>query len=199
MPPKKRLTTESVLTHPRGLGLTTATPLQRAICHTSDGAGVPDSLWADARVRAAYSDGRPPEVAPDIMIVLSAIRGAKTTMAVAAAYRMTQTVDLSGVIPGDEIRVPILSVTVDSAKATYGKLVGAINASPILRSRLVGEPKVDSVTLRHPSGHAIEIKVVALAKYGNTVVSRWLAGVIFDEAPLMAGEESVRIQGALGA
>jgi hypothetical protein len=129
---------------------------------------------------------------PLTMIVLSAIRAAKSTIATCAAFRMSQTVDVSGVIPGDEIRIPILSVDKDSASATYSKLVGAIMASPLLRERLVGDPTQDSVWLRHPKGPVIEIKVVALAKYGQTVVSRWLAGVIFDEGPLMAGEDSIK-------
>ena len=186
------LTTEQLFMHRDAFGVTTATPLQRAICRVSDGLGIPDKLWGLDRVRLAFGGGRPRAEAPDIMIVLSAIRGAKTTMAVCAAFRMSQSCDVSGTIPGDEIRIPILSVDKDSANATYGKLVGAIQASPILRSRLCAEPTQDSVRLMHPSGREVEIKVVALAKYGSTVVSRWLAGVIFDEAPLMAGEESVR-------
>ena len=186
-----QLRTEAILTSPRGFGLATASPLQRAICRASDGLPL-GALWQDPQVQDGFAGALPPGVSPHTMVVLSAIRSAKSTIATCAAFRLSQTVDTSGVIPGDEIRIPILSVDKDSAGATYSKLVGAIMSSPLLRARLAGEPTQDSVLLKHPAGPIIEIKVVALAKYGQTVVSRWLGGVIFDEGPLMAGEDSVR-------
>lgn len=188
-----RIRTEALLTSSRGFGLTTASNLQRAICRVSDGQDIGDKLWRDPEVQDGFAGVRPAlSRLPLSMVVLSAIRAAKSTIASCAAFRMSQTIDVSGVIPGDEIRIPVLSVDKDSATATYSKLVGAIMASPLLRERLVGEPTQDSVWLKHPAGPIVEIKVVALAKYGQTVVSRWLGGVIFDEGPLMAGEDSVK-------
>ena len=185
------VTTEGLLTSKQAFSLTTATPLQRAICRVSDGLPL-GALWDDPTVHAAFRGARPPEQAPETMVVLSAIRAAKSTMAAAAAIRMALTIDLSGVIPGDEIRIPILSVDKDSAGATFAKLSGMITSRPYLRHLLICDPTAESLWIRHPSGAPIEIKVVALAKYGSTVVSRWLGGVIFDEGPLMGGEDSVR-------
>lgn len=180
-----------MLVNPQAFALATATPLQRAICRASDGAPL-GNLWDDETVQKGFHGVRPPEVAPATMVVLSAIRAAKTTMSCAAAVRMSQTIDLSAVISGDEVRIPILSVDKDSAGATYAKIRDMLLSRPALKSLLVREPTADSLWLRHPSGHHIEVKVVALAKYGSTVVSRWLGGIIFDEAALMAGEDGVR-------
>jgi len=53
---------------------------------------------------------------------------------------------------------------------------------------LVDEPRADSLMLRHPSGRPIEICTVAGKRAGSSLISRWMAGVIVDEAPRMAGE-----------
>lgn len=185
--------TEALLTDPRAFGLATATPLQRAICRASEGLDLGDT-WDYEEVRAGFRGVAPPVtgIPPETMIVLSAIRAAKSTIAAAAAIRMSQRIDLTHVIPGDCVRIPVLSIDKDSAQATFDKLEGMVTDRPLLRSMLVRPPTADTLLLRHPSGYPIEIKVVALAKYGSTVVSRWLGGIIFDEGPLMAGEESVR-------
>jgi hypothetical protein len=77
----------------------------------------------------------------------------------------------------------------DSAHQVFNHLVGTIQAKPHLRQHLAGEPTADSVLLRHQSGRVVEVKVTAMSKYGTTLVGRWLATCIFDEAPRMAGQE----------
>lgn len=182
------LTLEDLFTSTAGFGITTATPLQRAICRASDGLPLED-LWDYPEVRAAFGGVAPPLAPPSILVLLSAIRSAKSTLAAAKAVLCSQTVDLTGVIPGDEIRIPILATDKDAARATFTHMAGMLEAKPALRELLIGEPAADSLWLKHPSGHPIEVKVTALSKYGSTVVSRWLAGLILDEAPRMAGED----------
>jgi hypothetical protein len=180
---------EQVFTSRNGFGIETATPLQRAVCRAADGEALGDELWREETVRAAFGISPPSGCCPDVMVVLAAIRSAKSTLAAARAFVSSQTVDLTGVRSGDEIRIPILSTDKDSARATFTHLAGAIMGSKALRSRVIGHPTTDTLWLRHPQGAPIEIRVTALARYGSTVISRWLAGIIFDEAPRMSGEE----------
>lgn len=183
---------EALFTSRNGFGVESATPLQRALCRATDGEDLGD-LWNDASVRKAFGVRPPVGCVPLSVLVLAAIRSGKSTLAAARAFAASQTVDLTGVKSGDEIRIPILSIDKDSARATFTHVAGAIVGSPSLRKRLIGSPTADSLWLRHPLGAPIEIKTAALARYGSTVISRWLAGVIFDEAPRMGSEDdSVR-------
>lgn len=177
---------EWLLTAPKGFGLQTATPLQRAICRASDGVPLAE-LWAHPTVPAAFGGVVPPAVAPSILCILAAIRGAKSMISAAKAIACSQNCDLSKSSPGDEIRIPVLSTDKDTARVVYSHIVGNIQAKPALRALLIGEPTADSLYLRHPTGRHIEIKVTAMSKAGSTLVGRWLAGCIFDEAPRMSG------------
>jgi hypothetical protein len=80
-------------------------------------------------------------------------------------------------------------LTVDLGRVVFDHLVGTVTSKAALRALMVGEPTGDTVQLRHPSGRVVEIKVVAGARAGASLVARWSAGCIFDEAPRMLGEE----------
>ena len=191
---------ETLLVSPQAFGLETATPLQRAICRVSDGLPLED-LWDVEAVRKAFGDVRPPEVAPATLLILAAIRSAKSLMAAAKAVQTSQTVDLSAewIGLGDIVQIPIVAVDKERGQAVFKHVLENLMAKPILRQlfardergRMV-EPTAERFVLRHPSGRAIEITVQALAHAGATLVSTWLAGVIFDEAPRMSGSESKR-------
>jgi hypothetical protein len=184
----KPIDLESLLTSPAGFGLITATPMQRAICRAMDGRPLGE-LWESPEIRAAFGDGEPPLSAPATFLILAGIRGAKSMIAAAKAIAATQNADLSECSAGDEIRVPVLSTDKDAAHVVFSHIVGNILAKKALKALIVGEPTADSVWLRHPSGRPIEIKVTALARAGSTLVGRWLAGCIFDEAPRMVGSD----------
>lgn len=179
---------EALLTSREAFGLVDATPLQRAICRCSDGVPIGD-LWEDAGVREGFGGVLPQPIAPRTLVILAAIRGAKSMIAAAKAFETALTCDVSGLQPGDELRIPVLSVDKDSAHQVFNHLVGTIQSKPHLRQHLAGEPTADSVLLRHESGRVVEVKVTAMSKYGTTLVGRWLATCIFDEAPRMAGQE----------
>lgn len=178
---------EALLTSREAFGLENATPLQRAICRVSDGVPIGE-LWEDAGVREGFGGVLPGAVAPRTLVILAAIRGAKSMIAAAKAFECALTCDVSGLQPGDELRIPVLSVDKDSAHQVFNHLVGTIQAKPHLRQHLAAEPTADSVLLRHESGRTVEVKVTAMSKYGTTLVGRWLATCIFDEAPRMAGQ-----------
>lgn len=182
---------EMMLTHPEAFGLTTATPIQRAICRVADGEPLGE-LANDPDVLAAFGGTLPPAERPLEFVSLMAIRGAKSMTAAAAAICATQNVDVSKCGPGDLIRVGVLSTDVDKAKVVFQHICGPLLSRPLLAQLVVAGPTADSITLRHPTGAHIEIKVTAMARAGSTLVGMWLAGCIFDEAPRMAGEGSAR-------
>jgi hypothetical protein len=127
-------------------------------------------------------------VRPREVTVVASIRSAKTMLAAAAAIRATQVVACEHLKAGEIPRVSILSLDLDLAQVAHSHLAGSIMASPVLRELLVDEPRADSLMLRHPSGRPIEICTVAGKRAGSSLISRWMAGVIVDEAPRMAGE-----------
>jgi hypothetical protein len=156
--------------------------------------GVPlAELWDIPGVREGFGGVLPPESPPEILCILAAIRSGKSVLAAAKAFVCALTCDVSGLSPGDELRVPVLSVDKDSAHAVFNHLVGTLLAKPMLRQYLVGQPTADSVMIRHTTGREVEVKVTAMAKYGSTLVGRWLASCVLDEAGRMAGaSDSVR-------
>ena len=178
---------ESLLTHRLGFGLETATPLQRQLARLVDGDPTLDP--SDRELLEAVGDAscvvgtRPREVT-----IVASIRSAKTMLAAAAAIRATQVVACEHLKAGEIPRVSILSLDLDLAQVAHSHLAGSIMASPVLRELLVDEPRADSLLLRHPSGRPIEICTVAGKRAGSSLISRWMAGVIVDEAPRMAGE-----------
>lgn len=186
-----RLSLEYLLTSETAFGLVTASPLQRAVCRIIDGVPLGE-LADDPTVQKAIGDvaaiaaigGRPAEV-----LILSGIRTAKSLTAGATAVRASQTCDLTGLGAGEIPRVSVISLTTDLATVVFQHIAGNLQARPTLRALLLEEPKADSIMLRHPSGRPIEIKVVAGARAGSSLVARWSAGCIFDEAPRMVGAE----------
>jgi hypothetical protein len=189
--PPSPLTLERLLCDPDHFGLVTASPLQRAVCRIADGLPLGE-LAANADVLAALGCDPSALAAgtrPLEMLLLAGIRAGKSLLAAALAVRASQTCDLSGLGPGDQARVSVLSLRKDLADVVLSHICGNMLSKPRLRALLVGEPTADGVVVRHPSGREVEIKVVAGARAGATLVARWSAGAIFDEAPRMIGAD----------
>ena len=127
---------------------------------------------------------------PKEVCVLAAIRAAKSLIAACGAVHMALSCDLTGMRPGEVPRIPVVSLQKDLAEVVVGHLAGTLMASPLLRQFVIGTPNDEGVTLRHPSGTPVEIRVAAGARAGATLVSRWMAGCIFDEFPRMVGGDS---------
>ncbi len=184
---------ELLLTHPSGFGVSEATPLQRAIAWVACCGFCPDRLWAHPDVSEAFGGVRPTGKLNE-MGIFAGIRGGKTILASLCVVFATQNIDLTKgrgahLIRGEVPRVSIVSVSKDQAESAYNYIRGAVEGSSALRPLLVGKPTVDTITLRHPTGREMEICVVAGSKAGSSLVGRWCAGVIFDEAPLMSLED----------
>lgn len=194
------LTLEGILTGSKGFGLTAATAVQRAVCRVIDGLQLGDLADHPRVIRAL--GGKEATAVPAALLApagrprkvfyIAGIRGAKTESIAAHAVRSALSVDVSRLSPGDVPRYSILSTSLDIAKVAFNDhLVGKIMASPVLRGLMLDEPTSDALLLRHPSGRPVEIKIVAGARAGATLVARWSAGMAADEAPRMHGDEAV--------
>jgi len=181
---------ETLLTHPEGFGLVTATPLQRAICRIAQGLPLKE-LAGHEHVLASLNITKPMELGgpPKELLLLAGIRGAKSLLAAALGVWWSQTCDLSGLGRGEVARVSLVSLTRDLAHVVFEHLRGNVVSSPVLRRWLVEKPTADTVMLWHPLGVPVEIKVVAGARAGASVVARWCAGICYDEAPRMIGAD----------
>ena len=206
---------EDLLSSPDGFGLTTMTPLQRAVCRIIDGVEVGE-LWKARRpkgyehVAEDFAAGQPlvtdmlSIASPDDYKVrgkpaevlwLAAVRSAKSLFAAGVAIWATQKCDLSHLRDGEIARYSILSLSMDNARVVLGHLNGVLN-KPRLKSLLVDTRQLDetggddvsgSLFLSHPSSHIVEIRVVAGRRAGGSLVSRWSIGACLDEAPRMVG------------
>lgn len=188
-PSSDQFSLEALLTSEWGFNLVTATPVQRAICRVLDGVPLGD-LAAHPDVIESFGGAIPmlePGEKPHIVVIAWAIRGAKSMICTANAICLSQRPFGIHLMPGDSVRVPIVSTSLDTAKPTFQHLSGAMNSTPFLRSLIVKET-ADAIIVRHPSGRDVEIKVVALSRAGSTLVGRWMPGVIFDEAPRMGSD-----------
>ena len=172
-------------------GLATATPVQRAFLRVASGVPLGDlatnpdvilALGGEEAVAALY-----PGVPKELML-LSGIRVGKSLIAALLCVYWSQVADLSKLGPGEIPRISILSIAKDNAIVILDHIIGRVNASPKLRALVIGEPTKEEIVLRHPSGVPIEIRVVAGARAGATLVSRWSAGAIADEFPRWVGE-----------
>ena len=179
---------EDLLTSPVGFGLVNATNVQRAICRIIDGIPLGE-LWEDRNVFDALGGVKPPEVQPAEIILTAGVRSGKSLIAAALAVRNSQVCDVSDLREGEIPRVSIVSLSKDLANVTYNHIVGGLNSSPLLKQLIVGEPGGGIVMLKHPDGGLVELKVVAGARAGGSLVGRWSAGGIFDEATRMQGDD----------
>lgn len=183
---------ERMLTDPRAFGLVSASPVQRAVCRVLDGKPLGE-LASDPDVALAFGGVDAlrmlPTTKPKELVLLCGIRGGKSLIAAAVAVKNALTCDVSRLGPGEVPRSSIVSLKLDVAGATWDHVRGRVEASPELRALLIGEPKKDSMRLRHPSGRPIEVKIVAGSRAAASLVARWSAGIVFDEAPRMHGAE----------
>lgn len=178
------------MTSPRGFGITTATPLQRAVFRLVEGRSLGE-LYDHPHVLAAMGDVRTlVGIRPRRITFVAGIRTIKSMVAAGIALQSTQGANCQGLATGETPRFPVVSTAKDNANVIYrDHLLGVVLKSEELKAFLLKEPTADTAVFRHPTGRPIEIKVVAGARAGATLVARWLVGCVFDEAPRMCGVE----------
>lgn len=183
---------ETLYSSLQGWGCTTVTAVGRAILRASQGKPLGE-LATDMDVIEAFGGAEAvaalPNEAPLEVDIQAGIRTGKSRIASCAAFYASQTVDVRRLAPGEIPRVSVVSLRLDSAQVVLDHLLGTLEARPALRKLIIEEPTADSVLLRHPSGRVIEIKIVAGARAGATLVARWSAGAIFDEYARMLGAD----------
>lgn len=182
---------EGLIASPNGFALESISPAQRAVCRVVTGeplGGLASDETIVSMIGGAAAVARLPTSPPAEVGIFSGIRTFKSLMAAALAIRATQVCDVSRLGAGEIPRVSIVSLKIDLADVIRNHIVGALSR-PVLGSLRVGEPTAEGVVLRHPSGRPVEIRVVAGARAGASLVARWSAGCVFDEAPRMLGEE----------
>lgn len=185
---------ERLLTTADGFAIDTATPAQRAACRILDGVPLgdlrnhPDVARLVGNEEAVALLPNEQGAMPTEAVFLAAIRSGKTNIAVCAGLRMALTADLSRMAPGDVPRVSIVSLKLDLSTEAYGKAIESIVGSPSLGPLLI-DHRAGILTVRNRTGRPVQLAIVAGAKAGSGLVSRWSAGVIFDEAPRMSGSE----------
>lgn len=181
-------TLEELLVSEWGFGLVTATPLQIAICRIADGTPLGD--LADHPDVIAYIGDvsgingiRPKELA-----LFTGIRTFKSMLAAAIALHASQTCKISHLGRGEIPRVSVVSLTIDLAAVIHQHVVGCLS-SDRLGGLLLCDPTADLIVVKHPTGRPVEIKTVAGSKAGVSLVARWSAGCIFEEASRMVGAD----------
>lgn len=200
LPPFESL--EDLVTSADGFGLVTATNLQRAICRVIEGRPLGD-LADDPDVVEALGGGTPLEGQPLEVLIIAAVRCAKSQIAAAVGIWCARNVDVTAATgDGDLPRFSIASLELDNAKQVLAHLLGAAR-KPRVASMVVdvhedtddgakliretGSKVLGSVFIRNKSGLPVEIRVVAGKRAGGSAVSRWSAGMVLDEAPRMVG------------
>lgn len=174
-------------------GLATPTAVQRAVCRIADGRPLGD-ICRHPQVTEAIGAFRGPLFRPRTIAFLSAIRGGKSLLTGAAGVRCALTWRAPPqMLDSDVPRVSIVSIKRDQAGVIFAHIAGAFARSERLRAMLIDEPRSDRILLRHPSGRPVEIMVVAGAKAGGTLTARYMAAVLFDEAPRMVGADDGKV------
>ena len=188
------ITTEQLLVHPLAFGLTTASPVQRAICRAADGLPLGD-LANDPTVVSVF--GGPaalvllPNEPPKEIYIVASIRSGKSLFSAALALKIALTIDLSFLAKSEIARVSVVSLDKDKAGAVMSHLRGALEREGgVLRRCLVTSPKptAERVRVRRDDGRIVEIVIAAGKQAGGSLVSRWSCAAIFDEAARMQGQ-----------
>jgi hypothetical protein len=147
-------------------------------------------LAGHQHVIAAVGDARGVDgKRPRELDILAGIRTFKSLFAAVLAVWATRTVDVSRLGAGEIPRFSILSLTKDLAHVIFRHLIGNLKARPQLAHLLLEEPTADTAMLRMANGKPMEVKVVAGARAGSSVVARWSAGIVYDEATRMVGSD----------
>jgi hypothetical protein len=191
-----------MLTAPQVLGLP-ASAHQRLACRAIQGGKLPFvspmNRWGpevEERTGSRYMLGPVDSLErPRVVYLIVGVRTGKSLLAALVAIRAALTCDLSGIKHTNEaVRVSVLSLRKDLAQVIRDHIDGIIERSPLLQQLVLpSHTDADRISLMHPSGRRIEIMVVAGARTGAAVVSRWSAGVIVDEAPRFAGANDAKV------
>ena len=155
-------------------------------------------------VRYRARNGAPPGARPDNICIVAGVRGGKTTIAACALVANAMEADLSELRKGEVPHGVIVAPTLDAAAKTFEDLVHLLS-TPRLKGCVVEKgkgakeddeddeetaiaPANRRVRIRRPDGRHVVLRVVAASKGGLTSRSRWLVGVVLEEAAYFGSE-----------
>jgi len=169
------------LERPDFCGLTLS-PMVAAIADAADGR-TPDTI--DDATSSRYF-GCPLAVLPRArrrtVAVQAGGRGGKTSRMLAPkALHAAWTVPLPLLAHGEHAVALIVSSDLVFARQALSFCAGYVATSPVLRSALVGDPGADSITLRRPDGHLVDVRVRAAGAKGKGGRAFTLCFAGFDE------------------
>lgn len=174
---------ESLLTSKQAFGLSSATPLQRAITRAAE--GLPLGLPEDD-VKKYF--GAAPLMKPNLMVLVCGVRSGKSLMAVCAALYSALTADLSALLSHERARVVIVAPTIANAETTFRLLIGAMQSAPLLKRLIVGDPKSDLISIRRSDARVVDIAVVAAHRGAVALRGTWLAGYVLEETAFFGAD-----------
>lgn len=181
--------------------LSTATPLQRAICRAASGLSLGDLTHHPDVIETLGDLGLLAGTQPKELYIAAGIRTGKSLFAAALIAWVSQTADFSHLGPGEIPRISIVSVNKDLAHVTLNHFIGRSQESPKLRGLVSVKDKDSAYIIQESTGRKIEVAVVSNQREGATLVARWQALIIFDEASRFAsgGDNVINLEGARDA
>ena len=151
-------------------------------------------------VRYRARTGAPPGARPDSICIVAGVRGGKTTIAACAIVACALTADLSTLRKGEIAYGVIVAPTLDAADKTFEDLSHLLSSTPlkerIIHTRPPKQTEDDDpvaplnrrVKIRRDDGRHVVLRVVAASRGGLTSRSRWLVGVVLEEAGYFGSE-----------
>lgn len=139
--------------------------------------------------------GKAPYTGVRELMVVAAIRCAKTLIAGAALAHRTMVANLTGLRPGETARAGVISWRVDLANTCFEFMTGAFESSPLLRTQVLeppkwfpGAPKNVLRVYNAVSDRNVDILTLAANRGGASALSKWYVGFVVDEAARMLAD-----------
>jgi hypothetical protein len=155
---------------------------------------VGEDLTSYPGVLEAFGGTAPCEGVRELMVV-AAIRCAKTLIAGAALAQRTMIANLTGLRPGETARAGVISWRVDLANTCFEFMTGAFESSPLLRTQVLeapkwfpGAPKNVLRVYNRVSDRNVDILTLAANRGGASALSKWYVGFVVDEAARMLAD-----------
>lgn len=138
-------------------------------------------LRAMAREIFGPLDVIPPEARRVIVLVAGARGGKSYVVAALRCLHLALTVDLSGLAPGEEAFGVIIAPNPQQRDQCYGYALGAAQNCPDVAALIVGEPGVESFTLRRSDGRQVVIEGLPAKRGGGAARGRSLVCAVLEE------------------
>lgn len=182
-------TLEDLLVKPYGYGISTATPLQRAVCRLIDGIPL-GPLKYHEHVKAAVGDISKIEgVRPKKVVICAGIRTFKSMIAAGVGALSPRRVDTSPMLSTEGARFAVASTSRDNARKVMMHATSLLRGKNKALQMLKDKPSADTLILPHPEKREFTFKVAAGSRAGSALVSDWSSGVVFDEAARMLSSD----------